>query len=82
MELQAKRSFPAASWSDKFDVLRMTDRALEIVESTVDSRAAKSAWPIRKRGCCEDESGEDGEIGGSMCQSDPCGRRHESGIVC
>ena len=47
MELQAKRSFPAASWSNKFDVLRMTDRAREIVESIVDSGAAKSAWPIR-----------------------------------
>ena len=52
----------------------------EIVEITVDSGAAKSVWPIRKRQCFEDKGGEDDEIGGSICQSDPCGRRCESGI--
>ena len=44
----------------------------EIVEITVDSGAAKSSFSRTK-------GGEDDEIGGSICQSDPCGSRRESG---
>ena len=52
----------SASRSIKFDVLKMTERGLEveevnavdavqeIVEITIDSGAAKSAWPIREKG--------------------------------
>ena len=36
-----------------------------IVEITVGSGAVRSAWPIRKKRCPENEVEEDGEVGDS-----------------
>ena len=70
---------PSASRSNKVDVLNLTERGLEveevnaidvaqkIVEITVDSGAAKSAWPIREMG-----------VGRTMVTK--TGRRREVGI--
>ena len=49
----------------------------EIVEITVDSGAAKSVWPIRKKGVARTEGDEDCDVGGSKRLSDTCGRRCE-----
>ena len=57
--LEKTDEMTSANWSNKFDVLKLTDSELEeevnavnvvqeIVWITVDSGAAKSVWPIRK----------------------------------
>ena len=66
------------SRSIKFDVLNVSERELEVeevnavdvvqenLEITVDSGAATSVWPIRKKGVTRTNAcDEDGEAGGS-----------------
>ena len=45
-----------------------------------DSGAAKSVWPIRKKGVARTEGDEDCDVGGSKRLSDTCGRRCGTGI--
>ena len=42
--------------------MNAVDVVQKIVEITVDSGAAKSVWPIRKKGRYETKGDEDGEV--------------------
>ena len=50
--------------SDHDEEVNAIETVQEVVEITVDSGAAKSVWPGRKKGCPENEVEEGGEIGG------------------
>ena len=54
--------------SDDDEEVNAIETVQEVVETTVDSGAAKSVWPNRKKGR-ENEVEEGGEIGGAERQS-------------